>query len=116
MNINGPWCFVQNEDVISMEQCAVCQSLGISTLKTNLSCSVVTFVFLEPRPTLPSDLGSFSEVTMADSNNGSFQNLCNTLKQYGEFFREKFRKFIKRIKKVFKNLSSKISDHFNFNT
>ncbi len=28
MNINGPWCFVQNGDIISMEACDVCQSLG----------------------------------------------------------------------------------------
>jgi hypothetical protein len=28
MNINGPWCFVQDEDTISMEACDVCQSLG----------------------------------------------------------------------------------------
>jgi len=28
MNINGPWCFVQNGNTISMEGCDVCQSLG----------------------------------------------------------------------------------------
>ena len=28
MNINGPWCFIQDKDTISMEACDVCQSLG----------------------------------------------------------------------------------------
>jgi hypothetical protein len=28
MNVNGPWCFVENEGEINMEQCDVCQSLG----------------------------------------------------------------------------------------
>lgn len=31
MNINGAWCFVQDEDVITMEGCDVCQSLGKSS-------------------------------------------------------------------------------------
>ncbi len=30
MNINGPWCFIQNENVVTMEQCDVCQSLSKS--------------------------------------------------------------------------------------
>ncbi len=33
MNINGPWCFVQDGDSISMEGCSVCQSLGKLTIK-----------------------------------------------------------------------------------
>jgi len=33
MNVNGPWCFVQNEGVIDMEQCDVCQNLGKSILE-----------------------------------------------------------------------------------
>jgi len=33
MNINGPWCFVQDGDIISMEACDVCQSLGKTTLR-----------------------------------------------------------------------------------
>jgi integrin beta 3 len=33
MNVNGPWCFIENEDAITMEQCDVCQSLGISLLE-----------------------------------------------------------------------------------
>jgi hypothetical protein len=28
MNINGPWCYIDNGDTISMEECAVCQSLS----------------------------------------------------------------------------------------
>ena len=28
MNANGPWCYVQDEETISMEECDVCQSLG----------------------------------------------------------------------------------------
>lgn len=31
MNVNGPWCFVDNEEVVTMEQCDVCQSLGKKT-------------------------------------------------------------------------------------
>jgi hypothetical protein len=30
MNVNGPWCFIEDEDDITMEQCDVCQSLGMS--------------------------------------------------------------------------------------
>jgi hypothetical protein len=33
MNVNGPWCFIQDEDIITMEQCDVCQSLGKSLLR-----------------------------------------------------------------------------------
>jgi len=33
MNVNGTWCFVQNEDVITMEQCDVCQSFDKSIIE-----------------------------------------------------------------------------------
>ena len=29
MNVNGPWCYIQDGDEIIAEECAVCQSLGM---------------------------------------------------------------------------------------
>ncbi len=39
MNVNGPWCFIQDEDFITMEQCDVCQSLGKSLLRYQFKLS-----------------------------------------------------------------------------
>ena len=36
MNVNGPWCFVENEGIISMEQCDVCQSLSMLILENKI--------------------------------------------------------------------------------
>jgi len=44
MNVNGPWCFVESEDEITMEQCDVCQSLGKSILEYKFTFSFRGFL------------------------------------------------------------------------
>lgn len=43
MNINGAWCFVQDEDVITMEGCNVCQSLGKIRVENLVKIILVSF-------------------------------------------------------------------------
>ncbi|CAF3239701.1 unnamed protein product [Rotaria sp. Silwood2] len=97
MNINGPWCFIQNDGIISMEECDVCQSLS-------------------PRSTLPTDIGSIDEVTSDYINDGFFQNLRDELKRYAAYIREKFKEIVERIKKSLRKIRSKISEQFRYNT
>jgi hypothetical protein len=94
MNVNGPWCFIQDEDIITMEQCDVCQSLA-------------------PKSTLPTDIGSIDEVTDASVNRGFFQILGDEIKRYGVYIREKFLEIIERIKNKVKQIGKSISNHFN---
>ncbi|CAF3838382.1 unnamed protein product [Rotaria sordida] len=94
MNINGPWCFIQNEGIITMEQCDVCQSLA-------------------PRSTLPTDIGSIDEATNDDFNNGFFQNIRDEFKRYFTYIREKFKQIFERIRQGIRKVTSRISEQFD---
>jgi deoxyadenosine/deoxycytidine kinase len=71
-------------------------------------------LFLAPKPTLPTDFGSIEEVTDTSSNDTYLQKFYNELKRYGIYIREKFMEIFERMKKKFKQIRSRISDHFNF--
>jgi len=94
MNINGPWCFVRNGNIISMEGCDVCQSLA-------------------PRPTLPTDIGAIDDVTIVGVNNGFFENFREEMQRYAAYLRAKFMEIVNRMREKMRQFGAKISDRFN---
>ncbi|CAF1173696.1 unnamed protein product [Rotaria sp. Silwood1] len=96
MNINGPWCFVQNEDIISMEACDVCQSLA-------------------SRPTLPTNIENIEDVTIVAINNHFFQNIRDEIQRYAAYIRQKFMEIMNRMREKMRKLGARISNSFNFN-
>ena len=71
-------------------------------------------LFLAPKTTLPTDFGYIEEVTDSGGSDTYFQKFYNELKRYGVYIREKFIEVFERMKKKFKQIRSRISDHFNF--
>ncbi len=84
-------------------------------LNINSNFLLILFFSVAPKPTLPTDIGSIDDVTDASINNGFFQSLGDTIKQYGAYLRDKFLEIIERIRNKFKQIGSKISNHFNSN-
>jgi len=113
MNINGPWCFVQNGDIISMEACDVCQSLG--KLRIGWKNLFKIIFILAPRPTLPTDIGAIDDVTIVAVNNGFFENFRDEMQRYGAYLRQRFMEIINRMREKMRKIRARISDHFNFN-
>ncbi|CAF0922524.1 unnamed protein product [Adineta steineri] len=97
MNINGPWCFVQdeNEDSVSMEACDVCQSLA-------------------SRPTLPTNIGSIEEVPVVAVDNNFFNNVRDEIQRYGVYLRQKLMEMFDRMREKMRQFGTSISDRFNF--
>jgi hypothetical protein len=114
MNVNGPWCFVQDEDTISMEECDVCQSLGrvqgeeIDDEETRL------MIILAIRSTVPTDLDEMDGVTVPGVSHNLLQHIRDDMKRYGAYLREKFREIIDRMTKKFNQIRSRVADHFNW--
>ncbi|CAF1248779.1 unnamed protein product [Rotaria magnacalcarata] len=93
MNINGPWCYVQDEDVISMEGCDVCRSLSF-------------------RPTPSINVDSQEDVTVVSINNNLFHNVRDELRRYGIYIREKIMEIIDRMRKKFRQVRTSFSNYF----
>ncbi|CAF4710339.1 unnamed protein product, partial [Rotaria sp. Silwood2] len=85
MNINGPWCFVQNEDIISMEACDVCQSLA-------------------SRPTLPPNIENIEDVTIVAVNNHFLQNVRDEIQRYAAYIQQKFMELMNRMREKMRQL------------
>ncbi|CAF0947858.1 unnamed protein product [Rotaria sordida] len=96
MNINGPWCFVENEDVISMEACDVCQSLA-------------------SRPTLPTNIENIEDVTIVAVDNHFFRHIRDEIQRYAAYIRQKFMELMNRMTDKMRQLGTRISNTFNFN-
>ncbi|CAF1155365.1 unnamed protein product [Rotaria sordida] len=96
MNINGPWCFVENEDVISMEACDVCQSLA-------------------SRPTLPTNIENIEDVTIVGVDNHFFRHIRDEIQRYAAYIRQKFMELMNRMTDKMRQLGTRISNTFNFN-
>ncbi|UJR36062.1 hypothetical protein I4U23_028798 [Adineta vaga] len=94
MNLNGPWCFVQDDDQIVAEGCEVCQSLA-------------------PRPTHPTNIEVIDEVTVESVQTNFFHNVRDELQRYGIYIREKVLQIINRMNEKMRDFRTRISDHFN---
>jgi hypothetical protein len=112
MNINGPWCFIQDKDTISMEACDVCQSLGESRFQRIHS---VYSPSLASRPTLPTDIANIDDVTIVGVDSGLFQHFRDEFHRYSAYLRERFMHIVQQMREKMRQFGSKISDRFNFN-
>lgn len=112
MNRNGPWCFIENGDEITMEQCNVCQSLS------KFICLFFFYLFgstlLETRPTASTNVQE-TVVEEVPSVHRFFQNVRNDFKQYAKYIQEKFREILDRLAKKFQSVRTHFSDRFNLN-
>lgn len=81
-NVNGPWCFVQNGNLIAMETCSVCQSLAI-------------------RSTMPTDIEIEDQVTVVGINRDFFGNIQNEIRRYTLYIRERFQRLFNQMKAQF---------------
>ncbi|CAF1548379.1 unnamed protein product [Rotaria magnacalcarata] len=97
MNVDGPWCFVESENIITMEHCNVCQSLA-------------------SRSTLPTDIGSIDEEATNDTDDGFFPTIRDEVKRCAAYIRQQMKKLMERIRKNIRRLRSRFSDQSNYNT
>ncbi|CAF1013355.1 unnamed protein product [Adineta steineri] len=95
MNVNGPWCFIQNEDAITMEQCEVCQSL---VLRSTIPPTHIEFI---------------DDVTVANVTRISFQDVYDELTRYSIYIREKVAQIVERLRGKFRQLQSGALKYYN---
>ncbi|CAF0763881.1 unnamed protein product [Adineta ricciae] len=95
MNVNGPWCYIQDGDEIIAEECAVCQSLA-------------------SRPTFPTNVEISDDMFDMPVRTNFFQHVRDELQRYGIFVRDKVLEIINRMHEKMRNFRARVSDHFNY--
>ena len=90
--------------------------VGRSLKIVRLFCFNAIGIYLVPKSTLPTDIGSIDEMATDNMDDGLLRNFLDQIKRYGIYAREKFKAMRKNIAKTIQKYRSTFSGQFNNNS